>query len=152
MNQVNALRAGVGFKMPALIGVKNRISKSLVRTIRQTLGWEPWSSDYVCKVTGSNPRTVYGMDIFSHWFVAKIVLFAWKDRKETKKRPGFPHLKNSLADLPSTRTLVSIVRCRRCRRSCLSRGSGRSTSLRRRCRRRRKLLEVFAQPLHEKVP
>ena len=28
---------------------------------------------------------------FSHWFVVKIVLFGWKDRKQTKKRPGLAH-------------------------------------------------------------
>ena len=28
------------------------------------------------------------LDIFSHWFVVKFVLFVWKDRKLTKKRPG----------------------------------------------------------------
>ena len=33
------------------------------------------------------------LDIFSQYFVVKIVLFVWKDRKETKKRPGLAHLK-----------------------------------------------------------
>ena len=30
---------------------------------------------------GFNPGTVYWMEIFSHWFVVKIVLFVWIDRK-----------------------------------------------------------------------
>ena len=40
---------------------------------------------------GSNPSDVYWMDICLHWFVAKIVLLAWKDRKYPKKRPGLVH-------------------------------------------------------------
>ena len=37
----------------------------------------------------------YGQDIFSHWFVVKIVLFVWKDEKFTKKWPGLAHLKKT---------------------------------------------------------
>ena len=37
--------------------------------------------DLVPKVVGSNPCTVYWMDIFSHIFVVKIVLFVCKDNK-----------------------------------------------------------------------
>ena len=34
-----------------------------------------WLTTYVQEVVGSNPSTVYWMDIFSHGFVVKIVLF-----------------------------------------------------------------------------
>ena len=41
---------------------------------------EPWFSGYgkrhALKVVGSNPGAVYWMDIFSHIFEVKIVLFA----------------------------------------------------------------------------
>ena len=35
----------------------------------------------VREVVGSNPGAVYGMDIFSHLFVVKIVLFVLKKNK-----------------------------------------------------------------------
>ena len=48
-------------------------------------GQEPWSSGeetHVPKVVGSNPGTVYWMDIFSQIIVVKIeMMFVWKDRK-----------------------------------------------------------------------
>ena len=34
---------------------------------------------------GSNPSAVNYMDIFSHWFVVKIVLFVWKDENKQKE-------------------------------------------------------------------
>ena len=37
---------------------------------------------------GSNPGTVYWMDIFSHVFVLKIVLFVWKRPKINEKEAG----------------------------------------------------------------
>ena len=49
---------------------------------------------HVCKVVGSNPGAVYCMDILTFFdieFLKKIVLFAWKDRKYMKKRPGQAH-------------------------------------------------------------
>ena len=33
------------------------------------------------KDVGSNPGAIYWMDIFSHWFVVRIVLIDWKDWK-----------------------------------------------------------------------
>ena len=42
---------------------------------------------HVPKVVGSNPSTVYWMDIFSHLFVVKVVIFVWKDENKMKKRP-----------------------------------------------------------------
>ena len=38
-------------------------------------GREPREETHVPKVVGSNPRTIYWMEIFSHKFVVKIVLF-----------------------------------------------------------------------------
>ena len=39
-----------------------------------------WEETHVLKVVGLNPSTIYWMDIFSHWFVVKIVMmFVWKD-------------------------------------------------------------------------
>ena len=46
--------------------------------------------DSVLKVVGLNPRTIYWMDIFSHIFVVKIVVFVWKDENKRKK-PGLAH-------------------------------------------------------------
>ena len=34
-----------------------------------------WEEAHVPKVVGSNPSTIYWMDIFSHLFVVKIVMF-----------------------------------------------------------------------------
>ena len=39
----------------------------------------------------SQRRVLDGLDIFSQWFVVKIVLFDWKDQKWMKKRPGLGH-------------------------------------------------------------
>ena len=50
-----------------------------------------WEVTHVWKAVGSNPSAVYWMNIFSHWFVVKIVLFRWKDRKLMKKRPRLDH-------------------------------------------------------------
>jgi len=59
---------------------------------------EPWSSGYgkrltfhVPKVVGSNPSTVYWMDIFTHLFVVKICTVCLKRPKINKKRPGLAH-------------------------------------------------------------
>ena len=38
------------------------------------LVWWLWDKTRNLKVVGSNPSMVYWMDIFSHWFVVKIVL------------------------------------------------------------------------------
>ena len=43
-----------------------------------------WEEIFVPKVVGSDPSTVYWMDIFSHLFVVRIVKFAWKDEKEAE--------------------------------------------------------------------
>ena len=37
---------------------------------------------------GSNPSTIYWMDIFSHIFVVKIVMFVWKDENKLKRGQG----------------------------------------------------------------
>ena len=47
----------------------------------------------ILKVVGSNP-SLY--NILSHLFLVKIVLFAWKRPKKTKKRLGMARLKRSL--------------------------------------------------------
>ena len=58
-----------------------RIEQDLERSQRsQVKGWEPWSSGYGRRlmfqmVMGSNPGTIYLMEIFSHLFVVKIVMF-----------------------------------------------------------------------------
>ena len=39
----------------------------------------------------SQHRILDGHDIFSHWFVVKIVLFVWKRPRINKKRPGLAH-------------------------------------------------------------
>ena len=41
---------------------------------------------------GSNPSTVYWMDIFSHVFVVKICNVCLKIPKINEKRPGLAHL------------------------------------------------------------
>ena len=50
---------------------------------------------HVREVVGLNPGDVYwmldGLDIF---YIVKIELFVWKDQNKTKKRPGWPNLKN----------------------------------------------------------
>ena len=43
------------------------------------------------KVVGSNPSTVYWMDIIWHLFVVEIVMFVWKDENEQKKRLALAH-------------------------------------------------------------
>ena len=46
---------------------------------------------------GSNPSTVYWMDIFSHIFVVKIVLFVGKRPKINEKEAGVgPFLKREI--------------------------------------------------------
>ena len=42
------------------------------------------------KVVGSNPTTVYWMDIFSHTFVVKIVMFVRKYENK-QKEAGMDH-------------------------------------------------------------
>ena len=50
----------------------------MVNKVQWQMGWESWSSGYgkreirVPKVVGTNPGTVYWMDIFSHIFVVNI--------------------------------------------------------------------------------
>ena len=48
-----------------------------------------WVMTYVQEVVGSNPNALYWMDIFSYWFVAKIVFFVSKDRKRGQSWPIF---------------------------------------------------------------
>ena len=36
---------------------------------------------HVREVMGLNPCAVYWMEIFSHWFVVKIILFVWKEKR-----------------------------------------------------------------------
>ena len=62
---------------------------------RKDRGLEPWSSGYGRRLmferswVRSRPRILDGHDIFSHWFVVKIVLLVWKRPKINKKRPVF---------------------------------------------------------------
>ena len=51
---------------------------------------------HVPKVVGSNPGTVYWMDIFSHLFVVKICNVCLKRPKINENRPGLTHFLNSL--------------------------------------------------------
>ena len=39
----------------------------------------------ILKFVGSNPGSVYSIDIISHIFVVKIVMFVWKDENENEK-------------------------------------------------------------------
>ena len=52
-----------------------------------------WSREETCnqKVVSSNPGTVYWMDIFSHLFVVRIVMFEKTkiNEKETEDGPFF---------------------------------------------------------------
>ena len=41
-------------------------------------------------VVGSNPSTIYWIDILSHMFVVRIVIFVLKDENKIKNRPGMP--------------------------------------------------------------
>ena len=43
-----------------------------------------WEETHVPKVVGSNPSTVYWMDIYSHSFVVKL----FEKTKMNEKRPG----------------------------------------------------------------
>ena len=47
-----------------------------------------WEKTHVLKVVGSNPGTVYQMDIISHIFYVKIVLFVRKRPKINEKEAG----------------------------------------------------------------
>ena len=71
-----------------------------------------WEETHVLKVVGSNPGTVFWMDIFSHLFVVKIVMmFVWKRPKINEKEAGVgPFLKtackspsNSLANVTESK-------------------------------------------------
>ena len=52
-----------------------------------------WEETLAPKVVGSNPSTVYWMDIFSHLFVVTIVMFVWKDENK-RKDPRIAHFLN----------------------------------------------------------
>ena len=49
-----------------------------------------WEKTHVPKVVGLNPSTVDWMDIFSHLFVVKFVMFVWKDKNKWKRCWGWP--------------------------------------------------------------
>jgi len=51
-----------------------------------------WQEAHVPKVVGSNPSTIYWMDIFSHLFAVKIVMFVEKFENKQKKRPRIAHI------------------------------------------------------------
>ena len=40
-----------------------------------------WMTTHVREVMDLNPCAVYWMEIFSHWFVVKIILFVWKEKR-----------------------------------------------------------------------
>ena len=52
-----------------------------------------WEETLAPKVVGSNPSTVYWMDIFSHLFVVQLVMFVWKDKNKGKRGLGWPFFK-----------------------------------------------------------
>ena len=47
--------------------------------------------DLCSKGVSSNPSTKNWMDIFSHLFGVRIVMFVWKDKHKRKKRPRMVH-------------------------------------------------------------
>ena len=63
-----------------------------VRTV--ALVQQLWEETHVLQFVGSNPSTVYWMDIFSHLFVVKIALFVWKDEKEAEGGPFLKKIEN----------------------------------------------------------
>ena len=55
--------------------------------ILDLVGWL-WEETHVPKVVGSNPDTVYWMDIFSHIFVEQIVMLIVRKDQKTIKGAG----------------------------------------------------------------
>ena len=55
-----------------------------------------WEETHIPKVVGSNPGTLYWMDILSHISVVKIVLFVWKRPKMSKKEAGVGPFKKTM--------------------------------------------------------
>ena len=66
----------------------------LVRKHHNWMGWSPgmWLMEETCnqKVVSSNPGAGNWMDIFSHLFVVRIVMFCWKDKNKRKRGRGWP--------------------------------------------------------------
>ena len=52
-----------------------------------------WEDTHVLKVVGSNPSTIYWMDIFSHLFVVEIVLLFEKMKINEKEAGHGPFLR-----------------------------------------------------------
>ena len=59
----------------------------------------------------SQRRILVGHDIFSHWFIVKIVLFVWKRPKINKKGPGLANLKKSFRRLREGSTRLRLPSC-----------------------------------------
>ena len=57
--------------------------------------------DSCLRGVGSNPGALYWMDVFSHWFVERIVLFVWKTKHKRKSGRGWLIFKkhSSLKDI-----------------------------------------------------
>ena len=58
--------------------------------------WWLWEETHVPKVMGSNPGTVYWMDIFSHIFVVKICNVCLKRPKINEKEAGVEPFKKNV--------------------------------------------------------
>ena len=65
------------------------------RLFANNIGGSPglwlWEETHVPKVVGSNPGTVYWMDIFSHIFVVKICNVRLKKTENKQKEAGLAH-------------------------------------------------------------
>ena len=69
------------------------------KTEHKKLGWEPylvkclWDETYVLKVVGSNPSTIYWMDIFHILFVVKMYCLVERKKINLKVAGNGPFLK-----------------------------------------------------------
>ena len=58
-----------------------------------------WEETYVPRVVVWTPVPFTGRTFFSHLFVVKIVMFAWKDENKWKRGRGWPIFNNSMFKL-----------------------------------------------------
>ena len=66
-----------------------------------------WEETHVLKFVGSNPSTVYWIDIFPQIFVANIVMFL-KIRNRWKRGRGWPILKRASWYFPCDESVLTI--------------------------------------------
>ena len=59
---------------------------------------------------GSNPGAVYWMDIFSHLFVVKIVMFVRKRPKINEKEAGVGPIKKNYSDLVKDERNADLIK------------------------------------------